>query len=93
MGHQLGQFLVVQHEEIAGLQAQESAALSSVPPSVLHIVQSQTTSKPNFPTYLAMYHVLNSANSSIEAPRRNRLLLPPFCGIILPLGSAEGGAM
>ena len=50
-----------------GLWGQESA----VPPSVLHIVQSQTTSLPNFPTYLAMYHVLNGANSPIEAVALN----------------------
>jgi hypothetical protein len=36
-------------------------------PSILHIVQSQTTSQPNFPTYLAMYHVLNGANSPVDA--------------------------
>jgi hypothetical protein len=47
---------------ISDLQAQQSA----VQPSVLHIVQSQTTSLPNFPTYLAMYHVLDGANSSAE---------------------------
>jgi hypothetical protein len=47
---------------VSGLQAQEGA----VQPSVLHIVQSQTTSLPNFPTYLAMYHVLDGANSPAE---------------------------
>jgi len=49
------------------LQAQESA----VPPSILHIVQSVTTSKPNFPTYLDMYHVLNGANSPVDAVALN----------------------
>jgi len=48
---------------ISDLQAQENA----VQPSVLHIVQSQTTSKPNFPTFLGMYQVLNGANSPTEA--------------------------
>ncbi len=48
---------------MSGLQAQESAPN----PSVLHIVQSQTTSQLNFPTYLAMYHVLDSAKSPAEA--------------------------
>jgi hypothetical protein len=47
---------------VSGLQAQESA----VQPSVLHIVQSRTTSLPNFPTYLAMYHVLDGASSPAE---------------------------
>jgi len=36
-------------------------------PSVLHIEQSQTTSQLNFPTYLAMYHVLDGANSPAGA--------------------------
>lgn len=44
------------------LQAQQSA----VQPSVLHIAQSQTTSQPGFPTYLAMYHVVNGAKSPAE---------------------------
>ena len=35
--------------------------------SVLHIRQSQTTSKTNFPTYLTMYHVLEGAKSPAEA--------------------------
>jgi hypothetical protein len=39
-------------------------------PSVLHMQQTQTTSQGSqngFPTYLAMYHVLNGAKSSAEA--------------------------
>jgi hypothetical protein len=36
-------------------------------PSVLHVRQSQTTSKPGFPTFLAMYHVLDGARSPAEA--------------------------
>lgn len=44
------------------LQAQESATQ----PSVLHIVQSQTTSQTGFPTYLAMYHVLDGAKSPAD---------------------------
>ncbi len=47
---------------MSGVRAQESA----MQPSVLHIVQSQTTSQLNFPTYLAMYHVLDGAKSPAE---------------------------
>src|SRR5437016_4644728 len=43
-------------------QAQESA----VQPSVLHIQQSKTTSNPNFPAFLGMYHVLEGAHSAAE---------------------------
>lgn len=42
----------------------------AIMPSVLHIRQSQTTSQGSqngFPTFLAMYHVLDGANSSAEA--------------------------
>ena len=52
--------------ELSSLQAQENAAIE---PSVLHIQQSQTTSQGSqngFPTYLAMYHVLDGAKSSAE---------------------------
>lgn len=40
-------------------------------PSVLHVSQSQTTSQPStsqagFPTFLAMYHALDGANSAAE---------------------------
>jgi len=45
------------------LQAQDSA----LQPSVLHILQSQTTAKLNFPTFLGMYHVADGANSPVEA--------------------------
>jgi hypothetical protein len=48
------------------LQAQESA----IQPSVLHIQQTQTTSQGSqngFPTFLAMYHVLDGAKSPAEA--------------------------
>lgn len=48
------------------LQAQESGAN----PSVLHIVQTQTISQGSqngFPTFLAMYHVLDGAKSPAEA--------------------------
>ncbi len=48
---------------MSDLQAQQSA----VQPSVLHMVQTQTTSKPNFPTFLGMYQVLNGANSPLDA--------------------------
>jgi hypothetical protein len=41
---------------------QENAAT----PSVLHIQQSQTTSKTGFPTYLAMYQVLDGAKSPAD---------------------------
>jgi hypothetical protein len=47
---------------MSDLQAQESAAK----PSVLHIVQSQTTSPPTngrVPTFLATYRVLDGAKS------------------------------
>ena len=47
---------------MSDVRAQESA----MQPSVLHIVQSQTTSQLNFPTYLAMYHVLDGAKSPAE---------------------------
>jgi hypothetical protein len=43
---------------------------SAVTPSVLHIGQSQTVSQGSqngFPTFLAMYHVLDGGNSSAEA--------------------------
>jgi hypothetical protein len=36
-------------------------------PSVLHVRQSQTTSKPGFPTFLGMYHILDGARSPAEA--------------------------
>ncbi len=45
------------------MQAQQNATDSSV----LHIEQTQTTSQTGFPTYLAMYHVLNGAKSQAEA--------------------------
>jgi hypothetical protein len=51
---------------VSTLQAQEIAAIE---PSVLHIVQSQTTSQGSqngFPTFLAMYHVLDGAKSPAE---------------------------
>lgn len=47
---------------ISNLDAQTGASQ----PSILHIVQTQTTSQPSqdgFPTFLAMYHVLDSAKS------------------------------
>lgn len=48
---------------IPGLWAQEITPELSV----LHIQQSQTTSQTGFPTYLAMYHVLDGAKSPAEA--------------------------
>lgn len=47
---------------VSNLRAQDVAS----PAPVLHIVQSQTTSLPNFPTYLAMYQVLDGAQSPAE---------------------------
>jgi hypothetical protein len=50
----------------SNLQAQES----TIAASVLHIQQTQTTSQGSqngFPTYLAMYHVLDGAKSPAEA--------------------------
>lgn len=44
-----------------------SAQASAAQPSVLHIQQSQTTSNPKFPTFLATYRVLNGAKSPAEA--------------------------
>src|SRR5579871_7030825 len=49
----------------SNLQAQDLAN----EPSVLHIVQSQTTSQGSqngFPTFLSMYHVLDGATSSVN---------------------------
>jgi len=48
----------------AGLWAQVSTTAA---PSVLHILQSQTTSQPGFPTFLGMYHVLDGSNSPAGA--------------------------
>jgi len=42
-------------------------AQGAVQPSVLHMQQTTTTSKPNFPPFLTMYRVLNSAKSPAEA--------------------------
>jgi hypothetical protein len=56
-------FLIVAALRTSNLQAQQSAPQ----PSVLRIVQSQTTSQTGFPTYLAMYHVLDGAKSPAEA--------------------------
>jgi len=36
-------------------------------PSVLHTQHSVTTSKPGFPQFLYMYHVLDGAKSTAEA--------------------------
>jgi hypothetical protein len=36
-------------------------------PAVLHIEQSQTTSQPNFPTFLGMYHVLDGAKPQADS--------------------------
>ena len=47
----------------AGLWGQASAGA----PAVLHILQSQTTSQPGFPTFLGMYHVLDGGNSPAGA--------------------------
>ena len=52
---------------ISNLWAQDGGSR----PFVLHIAQSQTTSQPStsqagFPTFLAMYHVLDGANSPAE---------------------------
>jgi hypothetical protein len=51
---------------LSKLQAQEDAASE---PSVLHIQQSQTTSQGSqngFPTFLAMYHLLDGAKWPAE---------------------------
>jgi hypothetical protein len=48
---------------IPGLWAQETTPELAV----LHMQQSKTTSQTDFPTYLAMYHVLDGAKSPAEA--------------------------
>lgn len=55
---------------VSDLWAQEVASQ----PSVLHIVQSRTTSRTDFPTFLATYHVLNGAKSTAEALALNGTL-------------------
>ena len=53
---------------VAGLGMSHLQAQENPPkPSVLHMQQSETTSQPNFPTYLGMYHVLGGAKSPVEA--------------------------
>jgi hypothetical protein len=56
-------FFVFASLGMADLRAQESAQA----PAVLHIQQSKTTSQPLSPTFLAMYRVLDGANSPTEA--------------------------
>jgi hypothetical protein len=59
-------FLIFARLGTSNLQAQESA----IQTSVLHIQQTQTTSQGSqngFPTFLAMYHVLDGAKSPAEA--------------------------
>lgn len=61
-----GAFFIVAGLGTSNLQAQESAIAASV----LHIQQTQTISQGSqngFPTYLAMYHVLDGAKSPAEA--------------------------
>jgi hypothetical protein len=63
-------FLLFAGLGMSDLQAQESATK----PSVLHIQQTQTTSQGSqhgFPTYLAMYHVLDGAKSPADAVALN----------------------
>ncbi len=48
---------------MSDLQAQDA----TIQPSVLHMVQSQTTARPNFPTFLGMYQVAGGASSPVEA--------------------------
>lgn len=59
--------LSVGRETRASAQDQDANKSRDRYHSVLHIKQSQTTSKTGFPTYLAMYHVLNGAKSPAEA--------------------------
>ena len=59
-------FFVFARLGTSNLQAQQSA----IQPSILHIQQTQTTSQGSqngFPTFLAMYHVLDGAKSPAEA--------------------------
>jgi hypothetical protein len=59
-------FFIVAGLGTCNLQAQQSAIAASV----LHIQQTQTTSQGSqngFPTYLAMYHILDGAKSPAEA--------------------------
>lgn len=61
----LAAFLIIANCGMSSLWAQGNA----VQPSVLHIQQSQTTSQGSqngFPTFLAMYQVLDGANSPIS---------------------------
>lgn len=48
---------------MSDLRAQES----TIQPAVLHMQQSKTTAKPNFPTFLGMYQVADGAKSPVEA--------------------------
>jgi len=56
-------FLLLAGLGMSDVRAQEG----DVEPAVLRIHQKQTTSQTGFPTYLAMYHVLDGAKSSAEA--------------------------
>jgi hypothetical protein len=55
--------LMLPGTELRSLWGQDTA----VQPSVLHIQQSQTTSQTDSPTFLAMYQVLDGANSPAVA--------------------------
>jgi hypothetical protein len=59
----LAAILVLTKWGAGNLWAQESATA----PAVLHIQQTTTTSAPLSPTFLTMYHVLDSAKSPAEA--------------------------
>lgn len=59
----LGAIFILIGPKTLDLWGQESAFEASV----LHIQQTQTTSQTGFPTFLAMYQVLDGANSPAEA--------------------------
>jgi hypothetical protein len=65
------------------------------PPSVLHIAQTQTTSQTGFPTYLAMYRVLDGAKSPAELTAINGTLSlrnydPTFSEVLWVLAYWQG---
>ncbi len=69
---------------------------SAVEASVLHIQQTQTTSQTGFPTFLAMYQVLDGANSPAEALALTGTISlknydPRFSEVLWILAYWEGG--
>jgi|SRR5579872_60715 len=76
-----------------GLGTSNLPAQESIQPSVLHIVQSQTTSQ--MPTYLAMYRVLDGAKSPAQALALNGTITlknddPTFSEVLWVLAYWQG---